>query len=1422
MATTTATNPKAATAPRPRRLNVKLLLGLFVGTAVLAAGIHFLHASQLRRSATSLLAEAERAETAGETAKAQENLERYLFYQPNDTQAMVRLGKLLGDSPELANRLRAIQVYEKVLQREPSLDDVRRRYAELAVAAGRYREAKSHLDVLLRAHPDDGPLRLLLGQCLEGLKNNSEAITQYIEATSSDPTLVDAYVRLANLRRTQGGDPKVADKVIAEMIENNGGSAQAYLERARYRTRFNQDKDKATEDIAKALELAPDDVEVLLAAADQARTRSDFKAAREHLKHGLEGHPEHRDLIRALAYVENQAGNREQAIEKLQEALELYPEDVDLRWTLADALINSGKAQEASDQIAELKKLGVLPELVRYLEGRVLIVRGQWSEAAKALEQAKGPLTTRPETSGMGKLALMMLAQCHERLGNLDQAYEAFEAANRVRIGLGAIDDQAELGSAAALAALGRVAQAIEAYKAVLPKKPREAGIPLTRLLIKQNLGHEAADWRAVDSLLDRLERALPDAPEVKVLRAEALAAQGQAQAAREALTQEIDQQPLENQIDLWITLAMLTAREALQDPTKLDAALSVLDDAQKRLGDKAALRSARALILSQRGPAAAEALTQLEQGTDAFTPEEQVSLQRNLAMAYGRIGKIDDAERLWTAVAQRMPADRNVNLILFDLALQNGREADAEKLLARIEARQGQGASDWRFGRAAMLIRQAQKASPADRAGKLSEARGLLDKVLVQRPSWGRGALAMAQVEELEGNLENAIRHYLLAIELGDRNPVAIAHVAQLLNAQKRYGEASQVLQSLKDSRTALSPELQRLEAQVAFQNQDYAQAASQAEKLVPEDSQNYRDQIWLGQIQWAAGKPAEAAFRRAVAVAQDAPEAWTALIAYLAGTNQAEAAEKALRDAQNALPGDRAAIVLAQGYEKLGKVDLAKEWFQKALAAAPHDAFTLQAAAGFNVRAKDYPQAKDLLERIVALPNEPAANTWAKNLLAQIFVVEGGARGAHNAINLLDENSPAPNVRTGSPQDLRTRAKILALLPNSERRREAINVLEALIERQVATPEDRYLLAQLFEAEGDWPKARDQMTRVLESPAGKNPAYLAAYIRSLLRQKQATFAQAQLAKLEQIAPGQPATIEVKARVLHALGKDAEAVKMLKDFAGEDTARIGVVARLLEDLTLYDEAKALYEGLANRFKDNPQAVVPLAAFLGRREQTKAALKLIDDAVWNAMKPELASTLCTQILYGAPQGDPDLPGLAETIAERLQKAIAANPDSVSLQFDLGNLRCLQGNFKEAEGVFRDVHRRNVAIGAPLNNLAWMLALLDDGRTDEALSLIDQAIDLDGATPDLLDTRALINIVRKQADPAIKDLEDAIRVAPTKDKYFHLARAYYLANRVADSRNAFRKAVQDLGLTKTDLHPLERKAYDELNSALTQK
>ena len=252
-------------------------------------------------------------------------------------------------------------------------------------------------------------------------------------------------------------------------------------------------------------------------------------------------------------------------------------------------------------------------------------------------------------------------------------------------------------------------------------------------------------------------------------------------------------------------------------------------------------------------------------------------------------------------------------------------------------------------------------------------------------------------------------------------------------------------------------------------------------------------------------------------------------------------------------------------------------------------------------------------------------------------------------------------------------------------------------------------------------------------------------------------------------------------------------------------------VALLLESLGRQVEAESLFRRYASQEK-SPEASLPLAAFLGRRKRVVEALDLCDPA-WKSSQPELASQASVAVLYASMAGEE----ACRRVADHLEDAIQRNPDKVPLQFDLANVEILQGKFPQAEAIFRKIFEKDKENASSANNLAWLLAI-QDGKASEALGLIDQAIQISGQLPMLLDTRATARLALGQVDAAVEDLEEATNSGPSPTRYFHLAQAYLKANKSREAREALREA-NVLGLEESKLHPTERNGYRQLLSEL---
>ena len=186
------------------------------------------------------------------------------------------------------------------------------------------------------------------------------------------------------------------------LIASNPRSAEAYLARADYRESHAVPGVDPSADVARALELAPDDANVLQAAARVAQAKGDLPAARGLLEHAEAQHPGVGVIYASLAELEREAGQVDRAADWLRRGVKALAtarvnDRAILQWTLADLLIQGGKADEADAVIASLRGDSVRPELIDYLTASSLAARGRHGDAARLLTAVAPALGALPE-----------------------------------------------------------------------------------------------------------------------------------------------------------------------------------------------------------------------------------------------------------------------------------------------------------------------------------------------------------------------------------------------------------------------------------------------------------------------------------------------------------------------------------------------------------------------------------------------------------------------------------------------------------------------------------------------------------------------------------------------------------------------------------------------------------------------------------------------------------------------------------------------------------------------------------------------------------------------------------------------------------------------------------------------------------------
>ncbi len=1418
-------------------INGRVLVRILIAVVASAVGLYFLHEYQVRRTITTLIRRADQASAAGEKGQELDHLKRYLSYRQDDTDILQRYGLLLSTSPTPEDRAAAIGTLERVLQRAPGRSDVRRKVADLALESNQIEAARQHYERLASIPEGDAWAEEALGRCEERGKRYPEAASWLEKAIGHDPSMVSAHARLARLLRQRLKKPELADRVMdarkveAGVIAKNPESAQAYLERALYRQEFALPN--GDDDLKRALALAPDDAEVLLTAAQTAPTAEAIRL----LNHGVDVKKDDPRFYESLATLEAREGRRDRAIERLGQGVSQLPENQNLRWLLAEMDIDAGHRDAADAEIKKLRRTDFPSAPLDFLDERLLIEGRRWTEGARRLAVTAPTLESIAGASGLAKRAFLMLALCHAQLGNPDMRY----AAARRAVALEVLDSQLAVAAreelASALASQGKLEEAAAEYRVALrlPGAPSRLLVELGRVLVAKNLRVPARQrqWDEVERVLSESDAALPGSAELAILRAEILAAQERLDAAGDRLKQAEVAHP--NEAGPKVAQAALAERRG-----KPGEALAILEEAWKRLGDRPELLSALVQYWSSRpGEGGSRALAGLTEAAVRIADEsDRRALLETLAIGLDRVGDVAQAASIRDRLAAEQPDHLGIRLAQLDAALLAGDLTVARRVLDEVRRIEGADGSLWRYGRAQMLIQAARKSQ--DPQG-LDEARTLLTEARQRRPGWAKIILAVAELDDLKGDFGSALRGYLDAVENGERNPVAVRRAVQLLYQRGRFAQADALIGRVQQD-GALSPELGRLAADVALQAHDDDRAIEIARRAVSGRPDSAPDQTWLGQVLFAAARrsdernrpdearsrrvEAEKALTRAVELAPADADAQAALILAMAAWGRVDDARQAIRKAEPTLRGPAAELALARCLDAIGRPAEAEARYQTILQARPDDVPTLQAMAISSLRADKLGDAEPLLRRLIALQSKtPREAAWARRVLALALAV-GGQGGGAKARELLglDEETVA-GVATGEARsnltadDIRAKAQVLARLPGRSSRRKALALLDSMISRDEARPADRFLRCQLLAADGDWKRAKALAQQLLtEEPS--NPSLLEFLVRGEVASGSPAEALTWLDELDRLRPGSPTIIELRARFLFASKKGDQAVALLAGLARKEPTLGPQVAAVLEASGRPTEAEVLLRTLETG-SPTPEGRVAtslaLAALLGRQERHGDAVAICEK-LWD--DPNVASSLVSSVaLTALYSGQPDQMVL-NRVEAGVTAALARQPGDIVLRFDSANLAILRGRYAQAEAIFRDLHKGNPGLGAPLNNLAWLLALRGVAGP-EPLDLIDRAIAMDGPQPDLLDTRGLVLTLQGQPDRAIEDLEESIAAAPSPIGYFHLAHALRKTGRLAEAAEALTKG-RASGLRPGDVHPLERPAYLDLEAAFPQK
>jgi cellulose synthase operon protein C len=1398
----------------------------------------------------------------------------------------IRLGRYV-DATEYLEKLRAAAQDNGT--REPGLDV---KYARCQVVLGHHEKALAVLNELV------------------GFDKKTKTFDADLAVA---PWEIDAYMALSEVLRRRLDDADLADDVMRQMVVANPDSSDAYLRLGRYEIRQGRGQD-AIAAFDRALELAPEDPDVTLEVVDIAITRREFDRARPLIEAGVKNHPEMAEMYRAMgaltlsegkAAAEENADNQvvldsiDGAIKHVMTGLEHSPESPTLIMFLVDLEMMKSDFEGVKAAIERMRVAHLPQEFILYYEAELDVRQRKWPSAAGKLERLRPLMARWPDRVMMIDLNL---GQCYESLAQPDRQAEAY----RRVLDFDPNSLIARLGHSRANLALGKKKEGMEELKKVDREvRARKIDAPQVRanmlqLRISEEMQkpEDKRDWEQVDALVkEMIDDGKMDEVKKTLVQGEMCSLKGDVEGAAALIGPLVKEHPKE--VRAWLAWFGVKERLAIesrktkekQTPEEqaksqhdaVEEALAQVAEAEEAAGDRAAFRVLRAAALARLGEEEGKPrLAELEQGIENFSPEDQATIWEGLGNAYQRLKDYENVQRCFKKLVDSKPDDLYPWENMFDLATTYQDDRGATEAADQIKRIAGAGSASYKYCIASQLIGKViaavsrKEVEPVREQKRLDEARKLVEEMRRARPEWHQSYRLEGEIDDILNRPDAAIANYQRALELGSKNANTARRVVVLLYQRGRMGEVQAAMKYI--GRSSSNPLLEKIDVESKFATGDREAALQLAKDSVAAKPDDAAGHLWLGKLLDADKHldEAEQEYRAALEQQPESSQLWFMLINNLAtAKREAEAAEQsdkaaekkaeaveAIANAKKSVPEKEQSSLLAQCYEAIGEIDQAEECYLAVMKENPGNLNVFRNLAEFYFRHNMIDKAREQVELILASKQDDATSAanraWARRSLAGILAQKGDFADVQKAIQLVQQNTSNDGKLIVS--DVQFIALILANRPDPESHQQAIKLYEQLVNLQAAGPQERLTLARLYNREGNWEKARDQMYSLL-GRMPKDPVILANWIEMQLEHNETQTLDKWFDKLEEAAPNHGGTVQLKVRWLAQQQKSDEAAAYLNGLVAdvmdsteplkpEQTLMLGRIASMLEELKDYTDAEKC---MRRSYENDRTQVLPLGLFLGRRGKLDDAFALFDkareeefgtaagskgkqfkkggdEANAEANGKEDPSTKPSQqavptVFVAAVQTLRENPGDAaapqhKLLEQWLTAAIDARPNSAPLKLLLVDLKDIEGRFGESIKLYRDLlagpELNNRQRAVVQNNLAFLLVTRGTKKDlPEARTLIDAAVDHFGPVHGVLDTRGLVRLAEGDAKRALEDFKVAVAEAPTASNFFHLAMAEDKMGNAAAASEAITKA-DELKLDVTSLSPTEERDYKRLH------
>ncbi len=1402
-------------AARRQVLNLRWL-GAPLCLAVLAVpALWGWHRWQMSRMADWLAVAAGRAEQAGRWSEAEYRLRTYLRLRPGDPAALTRLARSVDHQATTPRqRAWAAHLYAVAVDANPTDPALRLRLGELRLEADP-EFALAAAEAVLEANPRAaGGWRLKARACDRLTERPGaqgavfrRAIEAYQELVEREPENLLVVLRLATLlhRAAQHRDARpvrfatpeaaldAARQLVDGAVEKKPQALEPRLLRYSYRrlhepgvqTPPHLAQPRLDSDLAAALRIAPDNVEVLLAVAESyvpltvelelppldslpAIHPARLTECRRYLEEAVRCAPTDPRPALALAQWHALAGSPQAMADVLAKAEQHVPPGVWLfsargaelllwaeQWSAAGERLDrwidrlGASARQATPAPAQWRVLANLLRARRCLAERN---PGRRPAAGLAHLEAAAALARRERASaavwGEVGRARFLAGQIDLAIAAYRQALEQSPEATALRLGL-----------ARGLVAAGRWEEANQQFRRALgPPVPNPWAITGTawRELAESCLRLQASRSVA-ERTWDEFDQAFAQAAEL---------ARGDYRLALVLVESRLYRTAIDRA--QWLTEVRTLARVFRQNPKFWRDLASLLD----RVGEPEAAREA---VERSEALAGDEALAPI---LLADASEGEDSVERA-----GYAQWLDEIER----------------------ALAEGDLPRLQWCAARLRELGAEGTSLADF---ATLRGELARARTGERAA-LDRAQELARSLVASRPDWPLAEAGQAQVAELRGDWTRAQQGYRQAWKLGDRR-LALARKLIGLGLLARDPVLVATTWDQLPPASRLKPEVLPLGIRMLIERGEFDSALALIDAALVRQPGEVALELLRGRVLWRRGGPRDAAaaaehFESLIERHPNSLAAWLTWAAFMSETLEGSSSDRALA-------GWRAVRV----WGRLACEDQAL-WRQ------------LVAGIGADLDGR-FAEAEEALRRVAALEDGALQSVFDQCSVFRTDALVPDAPAAHSPA--VPQSSLAQKLvwlSTGEDEPaaadhprLRALARLLDGGPVA--RREARELLSSL-PSDAQGPGDRLVLAQLSLLGGDTEEAARLLKSLIDAPRNSGPPQRGQLLTAAewaTAAGLADAAEALLEALEAAGGGFPRAEFLRLQCAVAGGRASDtarwAAQQLLDIGQGQPPPAWGAQRVVEIAGLWAriDPAAAEQGVEDAARWlPPEQRCQLRWWTTRPDGGPRLVQALDEAA-GAERLALAELCCQWLLTAETQtaGYAELNRRVSDLVDATERS--ADPPPIGLWASWAVLLDQQGRPDEALRLTERALAQDPANPVLWNNRAWIEAT-HLSLADRARATLAEATRLAGPLPAFVDTLSVAELSAGLAELAAGWSESIVlRPGAPGGWWLHLAEAYAALGEDRDARLALEVA-RSRGLRP--LPPRDQAALERLQSHL---